>query len=170
MRARARVHGMQVEMTQLDDLAAEPAARVSAGGVPREPKIACAEYQLGLRRILHAAPHWKILRKPTAVPGTGEGPIAGWVWESEPAGSADYWLRVAELARQLPADARALMAQRSIVACCWRERVPAEDAVTSVDRLFETLQKLTEIQYLEESNATRNEDSDDPAEAPCTDA
>jgi hypothetical protein len=40
--ARARVRGIHVEMTQLEDLAAEPHARVSAGGVKLEPKVMCA--------------------------------------------------------------------------------------------------------------------------------
>jgi hypothetical protein len=38
MRARARTHGIHVEITQLDDLDAEPQARVTSGGVKLEPR------------------------------------------------------------------------------------------------------------------------------------
>ncbi len=165
MRTRARVHGLQVEMTHLDNLAAVPSERVSAGGVKRSPKVACAEYRLGLRRVARAAPQWKILYNPGAIPseipgamsGATDGPIHNWIWDSAPSGSAGYWLRVADVVAQLPADSLALVAEPSSVSCCWRERATAEDAVTSVDRLFNSLKKIAEIQIFEDSIATKDE-------------
>jgi hypothetical protein len=168
MRARARSHGIQVEMTQLDDLVADASARVSAGGVRREPKVSCAAYRLGLRRLARAAPQWKMLYKPDAV----EGPMRGWLWDgasgSTPATDADYWRRVADVVAQLPSDALAVAAGPSEVSCWWRERASAEDAVTSVDRLHDTLQKLAEIQMVADASATSNDAAEDPPEAPAT--
>ena len=74
MRTRARSHGIHVEITQLDDLAAEPHARVNSAGVKLEPKVMCAAYRLGMQRLAKAAPQWQVLRKP----GANDGPIDGW--------------------------------------------------------------------------------------------
>lgn len=164
MRARARGHGIQVEMAQLDDLAAEPEARVTAGGVRREPKVQCAAYRLGLRRLARAAPQWKILRKAAAT----DGPIAGWVWESHPAGDAAYWQRVGDVVRALPADSLACATDVSEVACWWRERTTAESAEASVDQLHESLQNLAEIQLLADAAATAVEAVDDASEGAST--
>jgi hypothetical protein len=164
MRARARSHGIQVEITQLDDLAAEPAARVSAGGVKREPKVLCAAYRLGLRRLARAAPQWKILRKPVA----DDGPIAGWTWATRPAGDAAYWQRVGDVLQKLPPDTLACETRTSEVACWWRERTTAEDAEASVDRLNELLQNLAEIQLLADAALTAVDDVDDTSEGSST--
>ncbi len=160
MRTRARAHGIQVEMTQLDDLAAEPHARVSAGGVKLEPKVMCAAYRLGMRRLARAAPQWKILRKP----GANDGPIDGWIWATRPAGDAAYWQHVGEVLRKLPSDALACAADASEVSCWWRERATAEDAEASVDRLHDLLQNLAEIQLLADAAATAADASDDASE------
>jgi hypothetical protein len=159
MRARARSHGIHVEITQLDDLAAEPHARVSAGGVKLEPKVMCAAYRLGMRRLAKAAPQWQILRKP----GANDGPIDGWTWSSSAAGDSSYWQRVGEVLRKLPSDALACATDASEVACWWRERATAQDAEASVDRLYEVLQNLAEIQLLADAAATAVDASDDPS-------
>jgi hypothetical protein len=163
MRARARALGIQVEITQLDDLAAEPQARVSAGGVRREPKVSCAAYRLGLSRMARAAPKWMILRMSAA----DDGPIPGWQWDvasgrAAPPGDADYWKRVADLTTALPPDTLALAAGPSEVACWWRERTSAQDAEKDVDRLHETLQKLSEIQIVADA-AVAIADADEQA-------
>ena len=169
MRARARALGIQVEMTQLDDLVAEPEARVSAGGVRRDPKVSCAAYRLGLRRLARAAPHWQILRMPDSV----DGPIRGWQWDAVPSegsrlGDADYWMRVADLAAKLPVDALALAADLSEVSCWWRERTGTEDVATCVDRLHETLQKLAEIQLAADAAMTPDTGAETATQAPAT--
>jgi hypothetical protein len=164
MRARARSHGIQVEIAQLDDLAAEPEARVSAGGVKREPKVSCAAYRLGLRGITRAAPQWKILRKPDA----DDGPLPGWAWATRPSGDAAYWRRVVGIVQKLPPDALACQTQTSEVACWWRERATADDAEASVDRLSELLQNLAEIQLLADAAATAVDGVDDTSESAST--
>jgi hypothetical protein len=150
MRARARVHGMQVEVTQLADLYAPLTARVTAGGRRREPTVQCAAYRLGLRDLAKAAPRWNILRSPDP----NGGPVEGWQWESVPDGDAEYWQRVAEVMRTLPADALACAADASQVACWWRERATGENALASVDALHESLTKLGEIQRAADAHST----------------
>jgi len=162
MRARARTHGVQIEMTQLDDLNAEASARVTAGGVRRDPKVSVAAYRLALRRLARAAPRWKILRRPAA----NDGPLPDWQWETAPSGDADYWKQVANVVSQLPSDALALAADASEVSCWWRERVSAQDAVGSVDHLYELLRKLSEIQTLADESAAAAETAEDAAEPP----
>ena len=160
MRARARVHGIQVEITQLADLHAPPTARVTAGGRRLEPTVQCAVYRLGLRQPAKAAPRWNILRGPEP----SGGPVAGWQWESAADGDAEYWQRVAEVVRMLPADALACAADASQVACWWRERASSENAVASVDALHETLTKLAEIQGAAHARSTPDDVvSDGPA-------
>ena len=142
MRGRARVLGVQVEMSELRDLNAPAAARVTAGAQRREPVVQCVVYHLAARQTMPAAPHWRILR---SVAHTG-APIDGWQWDGEPAGDAPYWREVTAVVRELPGDALACAARASEVACWWRERATAEGAVAAVDSLHETLAKLEEIQ------------------------
>jgi hypothetical protein len=160
MRARARTHGIHVEITQLDDLDAEPQARVTSGGVKLEPKVMCAAYRLGMRRLARAAPQWKILRKS----GANDGPIDGWIWATRPAGDSTYWQEVGEVLRALPSDALACATDASEVTCWWRERTTAEDAETSVDRLHAVLQNLAEIQLLADAAASAIDASDDTSD------
>lgn len=153
MRARARVHGMQVEVTQLADLNAPPSARVTAGGRRLEPTVRCAVYRVGLHRLAKAAPRWKIIRSPDP----GGAPIPGWRWDSAADGDAVYWQQVADVVGTLPADALACAADSSEVACWWRERAGAEDAIARVDALHDSLTKLVEIQRLADVRATPDE-------------
>jgi hypothetical protein len=172
MRTRARNLGIAVEITQLDALDADAASRVSAGGVRRDPKVVCAAYRLGLRRMAHAAPQWKLLYKAD----TDEGPIPGWLLDAaaggdhnrarNPAVDVRYWTQVAQVIAQLPADALALAADATEVTCWWRERTSAEDAVASVDRLHDLLQKLVEIQLLEDQKAHPDETAEGVANDP----
>ncbi len=159
MRTRARVHGMQVEMTQLPDVAAPHTARVTAGAQRREPVVACAVYRLGARQLARAAPRWKILRNPALV----GAPVDGWQWDGEPSGDAHYWREVAEVVRELPDDALACAADASEVACWWRERASAETAIQVVDSLHATLVKLQEIQRAADAAATPDDATDEDA-------
>ena len=142
MRSRARALGMQVEMTQLPDLAAEPSARVTAGGRHREPLVACAVYRLALPRPVRTAPHWRILRNVA----NSSGPIAGWQWDSPPVGADGYWQEVETVVGALPADALGCAAETTEVACWWRERGVAEGSESSVDILHGAMVKLAEVQ------------------------
>ena len=71
---------------------------------------------------------------------------------------------------QLPPDTLALAADASEVACWWRERTSAEDAVESVDRLHEiTAESSAEIQMVADAAATSDETAEGMAnEAPRT--
>jgi hypothetical protein len=164
MRARARSHGIQVEITQIEDLAAEPHERVNAAGVKLEPKVMCAAYRLGMRQLARAAPQWKILRKPATNPDANGGPIAGWIWATKPVGDSAYWQQVGGVLREVPPDTLACTADASEVSCWWRERATAEDAEASVDRMHVLLQNLAEIQLLADAEATAADASDDTSE------
>ncbi len=164
MRTRARSHGIQVEITQIEDLAAEPHERVNAAGVKLEPKVMCAAYRLGMRQLARAAPHWKILRKPAANPDVNGGPIPGWIWATQPVADPAYWKQVGGVLREVPPDTLACAADASEVSCWWRERATAEDAEASVDRVHALLQNLAEIQLLADSAATAADASDDTSQ------
>ncbi len=153
MRTRARVDGLQVEVTQLPDLNAPAAARVTAGAQKLSPVVQCTVYRLGAREIARAAPRFRILRNATSV----GPPIDGWQWDSAPAGDAQYWHEVAGVVRELPDDALACAADASEVACWWRERASAENAVATVDSLHATLQKLEQIQRAADASATADD-------------
>ena len=150
MRARARTHGIHVEITQLPDLEADATARVTAGGKRLEPQVACAAYRLGLHREARAAPQWKLLRNRAAT----DGPLDGWQWDSPRVDDAAYWQDVLAVVRQLPADALACAANARETSCWWHERAAQDDAESSVDRLAALLDKLAEIQMLAHERAT----------------
>jgi hypothetical protein len=160
MRSRARALGLHIEMTQIEDHAAGPTSRVTAGGVRLEPKIDCAVYRLPIRRTARAAPQWQIRREADA----DDGPLPGWRWESARAGDREYWAEVAPVVAELPPDTLALAADASEVGCWWRERAGAEDAVACVDRLHGSLQKLAEIQIVMDTQSVSSEISDEPPE------
>jgi hypothetical protein len=164
MRTRARSHGIQVEITQIEDLAAEPHERVNSAGVKLEPKVMCAAYRLGMRQLARAAPQWKILRTAAANPDAKGGPIAGWIWATKPVGDSAYWQQVGGVLREVPPDTLACAADASEVSCWWRERATAEDAEASVDRMYSLLQNLAEIQLLADAAATAADASDDTSE------
>ncbi len=159
MRARARAHGLQVEVTQLPDLNAPPAARVTAGGRRVEPMVQCAVYRLGTRQLARAAPRWKILRNAAAV----GAPMDGWQWDGASAGDAQYWHEVAGVVRELPDDALGCAADASEVACWWRERASAETAVGVVDSLHTTLTKLDAIRHAADAKAAVDDAADEDA-------
>jgi hypothetical protein len=162
MRSRARALGIQVEMTQLPDVAAPPSERVSAGGRRREPMVSCAAYRLALPRTARAAPQWRLLRGGTEP----NGPLPGWGWDSPPAGDVQYWERVGEIIAAVPADTLACSAQATEVACWWRENATAENAENSVDSLRATLAKLAELQRLIDAAKRTEDDAEAAPEGP----
>jgi len=158
MRSRARTLGLRVEVTQLPDVAAAASARVTAGGRRLEPMVSCAAYHLALPRVAPAAPQWRLLRSRAE----SSGPIAGWQWDSNPAGAASYWEQAAMIVAALPADALACGAQASEVACWWRENVVAENAEKSVESLHDALAKLAELQRVTDAAASISDDGEEP--------
>jgi hypothetical protein len=157
MRARARTHGVHVEITQLPDIDADASARVTAGGKRLQPTVTCAAYRLPLRREARAAPQWKLLRNRAV----SDGPIDGWQWDSPRVADAAYWQNVAAVLRELPADALACAADARETSCWWRERADAEHAESSVDQLVVSLNKLAEIQMLAHERATADAEDDE---------
>ena len=154
MRARARMHGIHVEITQLPDVEADATARVTASGKRLDPKVSCAAYRLSMRQEARAAPQWKLLRNRAVT----DGPIDGWQWDSPRVDDAAYWHDVVAVVRQLPADALACAADARETSCWWRERAEQNDAESSVDRLAALLDKLAEIQKLAHERAAAEAD------------
>jgi hypothetical protein len=157
MRARARMHGVHVEIAQLPDVDADTSARVTAGGKRLSPMVTCAAYRLPLRREARAAPQWKLLRNRAV----SDGPLDGWQWDSPRVADGAYWQDVAAVVRQLPADALACGADAREASCWWRERIEAQHAESSVDELVALLNKLAEIQMLAHERATAEAEDDE---------
>ena len=165
MRSRARVLGMQVELTQLPDLAAEPTARVTAGGRRLEPMLSCAVYRLPMLQPARAAPHWRLLRSAS----DAAGPHAGWQWDSPVVGDGGYWRTISAVLDELPVDALACSAQATEVACWWLERAPAETAEAAVDSLHVVLRKLSEVQRVADAAKQLVDGAADPDGHPTDD-
>lgn len=161
MRSRARALGIQVELTQLPDVTAQASARVTAGGLRREPMMSCAAYRLALPRSARAAPQWRLLR------GGAEstGPLPGWQWDSSPVGDTQYWERVGAIIAAFPPDTLACGAQATEVACWWRENTTAENAENSVDSLHAALVKLSELQRLIDAAKRTEDDAEEPPDS-----
>lgn len=162
MRSRARALGIQVELTRLPDVAAHASARVTAGGLRREPMVSCAAYRLALPRSARAAPQWRLLHGG-AEP---DGPLPGWQWDSPPVGDAQYWQHVGAIIAAFPADTLAAGAQATEVACWWRENTTAENAENSVDSLHAALVKLAELQRLIDAAKRAEDDAEEAPEDP----
>jgi hypothetical protein len=157
MRQHAIVRGIQVELVRLVDTEPEPSARVTAGGVLKEPAIACTAYRLldheAMRSSdadLYQAPHWRIRRTALDVPG----PVPGWRWDATAPGFDDvtlhgdarYWKRAGPLVARMPDDAVGIEAAPLAVACYWRERADADTAIARVDSLIAALGELLDLQ------------------------
>ena len=123
LRAEARRLGVAVQMTQLPHPSPTAQQKVSAGGVQRDPMLACAAYRLPLLRTVdpELAPSgggsWRLQRKTGAVQ---PGLPAGWIWSTAdaavhaPAGGVG-------LLEHLAADVLAIEGARSSVAVYWLE-------------------------------------------------
>lgn len=145
MRARARTHGLHVDVVQLDDPDPPLEARVTAGGKARRPTIDGATYRLSLPRKASLAPAWSLSR---ASREAGPPGVAGWQWASAPAGDEAYWERLAGTIAALPADAFSCASGADEVSVTWRERAPGDAAESAVDALAKCLQALAEHQRL----------------------
>ncbi len=150
MRQRARSNGLRVDITTLPDTYAPPTARVSAGGVEREPKVECAVYWAVSPRQLGYAPSWRILRTPEPADGPADrpadGPVRGWIWDSKTADDPNYWERMVPLLEPLPDGILAVEANTREVGLYWQERVSAAEADEKVDEIAAFLNTLVEEQ------------------------
>lgn len=145
MRARARTHGLHVDVVHLEDPDPPLEARVTAGGKTRKPTIEGATYRLTLVRKASLAPAWSLAR---ASREAGPAGVAGWQWASAPAGDDPYWQRVAGTIAALPADAFACASGADEVSVTWRERTAGDAAESAVDALAKCLRELAECQRL----------------------
>lgn len=138
LRAGARASGLVVELASVPNLHAKPHERVSAGGVRKEAKIACAAYRLLKPNPSPAAAQWLLLKggagcnRPLAV--AGSAPVAGW-WLWKPAANAPrspgYWQRVGAIVNELPGDCVAVETDSAQTAWYGRER-PGDLAADAV--------------------------------------
>ena len=156
LRSGARQRGLLVELSQLPDLAAPLEARVSAGGKPRDPMLACTAYRQPLSRAVNHAPRWRLL---AVVPGTtpgirrAAGPVPGWVFDGTAAGDDRYWEQCAKRLSRLPDVAIGVEADRNQVGVFWRERIGVEQIDSMLDSLAEALQGLADWQWEVEQEA-----------------
>ena len=149
MRQRARGHGLRVDIATLRDLDAPATARVSAGGVKKDPKVECAVYWANPPRQFVYAPTWRILRAPSGSPPS-DGPLPGWEWDAQAAERVtdpSYWQRISEeVIDRLPADILAVEASSREVGLYWQERVSAQEADASVDGVAAILDAFVDEQ------------------------
>ncbi len=132
LRMQARLEGGLVELENLPKLNAEAHERVSAGGVPRDPKQPCARYLLAGGKALRGTPELQVLKHPDGN------------WRRDPAVGApvaDAWVALlADAAGGFPADALAIALRDRHVSVCWLESHPADEA--TVTALFAALRAL----------------------------
>lgn len=156
LRSGARRRGLLVELTQLPDLAAPPEARVSAGGKPRVPTVACTAYRQPMPRAVNHAPRWRLLAVDPAVSllvGSRAGPVPGWVFDGAAAGDERYWERGSQPLSRLPDAVIGVEADRNQVGVFWRERVAVEQIDSILDDLAEALRGLSDWQWESEQEA-----------------
>ena len=156
LRAGARRRGLLVELTELRDLAAPPEARVSAGGKPRVPRLACTAYRQPMSRAVNHAPTWRLLAVDPAASSLASsvaGPAPGWVFDGAAAGDERYWARGSQRLSRLPDVVIGVEADRNQVSVFWRERVAVEQIESILDDLAETLRGLADWQWETEQEA-----------------
>jgi hypothetical protein len=155
LRSGARRRGLLVELAQLPDLAAPLEARVSAGGIPRDPMLSCAAYRQSMSRAVNHAPRWRLLAVgPATTAGVDSaGPVPGWVFDGKAGGDEAYWERGAERLSRLPEGVIGVEADRNQVSVFWRERVAIEQIDSMLDDLAEALQGLADWQWDVEEEA-----------------
>jgi len=146
MRQRARTLGMQVELCHLPELNPKPEDRVTAGGERTETVIRCVAYRLPYGRKLDHVPVWRLQRDARS----GNGMFAGWCEQIQGSASQDYWAELGEILPGLPPDCIAIECDRHQVSCYWRERTDPDNALMTVNRIAENLEKIKKLQLITE--------------------
>ncbi len=162
MRTRARSRGLAVEVTSIADPNPAPEARVSAGGVQRNPVIAGTTYRLDLPRAAPLAAKWALLRAE----GAGPAAVAGWRWDDGANAAGVDWSEVAAILARLPGDVLRCAADGRGVGCFWRERTSDAEAESAVDRLAECLLALAQIQQTHHAARQAERDAERLMHAP----
>ena len=163
LRAEARRAGLGVELATVPKLDAPAEERVSAGGVAREAKIACAVYRLPVPGARRDAPRWLLLRGGAAKAAAAEGLVPGWtLWGTvvNPPAAQTYWQIVGTVANELPGGCVAVEADGRRVAWYGGERLKGATAVEVVAGVRDGLAALARLQG--ESAAGGNDGRDAP--------
>jgi hypothetical protein len=136
LRMIARREGLEVDVTHLPKLNAEPHERVSASGKAREARLDCVSYGLRLPRRQLAPVRYRLLRHENSdFPlYSGSSPDKGTSWEldrqfapaTEPAPTSDYWRVLDDVEALLPADTLGLAVTDDFVLFYWKERLRSE--------------------------------------------
>ena len=131
-RSAARRAGLVVEIAAVPKLDADPAERVSAGGVARDAKIDCAAYRLPLSSPLPAAPCWQMLKSQRT-----SGNLPGWTALEPPVNlpvpAHDYWRQLRSIVDALPGGCIGVQANARMVAWLGRERAEDDTATAVVE-------------------------------------
>lgn len=132
LRMIARREGLEVDVTRLPKLDAEPYERVSPSGQTLEPTVDCVSYGLRLSTRQLAPVRYRLLR----VEHSDYAVLPGVAWELDrsfkpataPVPLPDYWAVLPPLEAMLPHDVLALAITDDFVLVYWRERLAKEAA------------------------------------------
>lgn len=152
LRMIARREGLEVDVTRLPKLDAEPHERVSAGGVERAANTECVSYGLRLPKNDGLAARYRVLVcKATQWPVREH---SDWQLDDtfaaadadHPSAGETYWTILAELEPLLPADRLALAISDDFALFYWRERLGEEalEPAELVANIRQALNKLVE--------------------------
>lgn len=132
LRMIARREGLEVDVTHLPKIDAEPHERVSAGGVERQANLECVSYGLRLPKSDAKPVSYRLLYSPA----TTWPVLPGQAWEMDdrfrsaskevPAAGAGYWSILSALEPLLPVDRLGLAVTDQFVLFYWRERLSQE--------------------------------------------
>lgn len=122
LRTAARRAGLVVEVADVPKIDADPAERVSAGGVPREARIDCVVYRLPFPARLANAPRWMLLKSAQE-----NRFLDGWATLTPPEGipfeGTTYWRQIKTIVDAMPGGCVAVEAGARMVAWYGRERI-----------------------------------------------
>lgn len=156
-RSAARRAGLVVEIASVPDLHADPAQRVSAGGVARDAKIDCAAYRLPLQRPLPQAPCWQLLKSER-----GSAPLRGWIAPERPTNlplpAHGYWRRIGSIVDALPGDCVSVQADARMIAWFGREHAGDDTVATVVEDIRAGLDAISILHHELNASAMHTDD------------
>lgn len=152
IRMIARREGLEVDVTQLPKVDAQPHERVSAGGIAREALMECVSYGLRLPKTEGQAARYRLLRNTAtewpvlpAVSWELDGNFKAASFDHAAAGDA-YWAILSDIDSLLPDDQLALAVTDDFALFYWRERFGGEtaDVAAIVTNIRQALNKLAD--------------------------
>ena len=160
LRMKARGMGLTIQLSSVAKLDPTADERVSAGGKHRDPRIACAAYQLPMGQNDLMRGHLTLQPMPTAPTVSVREVLPGWALTEERNGLWATYDRhgagVAALnkaAQRLPKDCLGVAIDHRFVACYWREQATAESEI--LEALYAALVELRE-DYCERMSTVQN--------------